>query len=111
LPVVAYSPSRSLFGYDLAHQDQLFAEKLDLLLRLNAAERVTWQGRFRPALRDTPIPPRPVQAQLPIWVGTGGTASSVVRAGALGLPLALANIGLPPAQLAPLVDLLPTHRN
>jgi probable LLM family oxidoreductase len=100
-----FTESFPLFGYDLAHQDQLFAEKLDLLLRLNAAERVTWQGRFRPALHDAPIPPRPVQRQLPIWVGTGGTESSVVRAGALGLPLALANIALPPARLAPMVDL------
>jgi probable LLM family oxidoreductase len=100
-----FTESFPLFGYDLAEQDALFAEKLDLLLRLNAAERVTWQGRFRPALHDAPIPPRPVQARLPIWVGTGGTASSVVRAGTLGLPLALANISLPPAQLAPVVDL------
>jgi probable LLM family oxidoreductase len=100
-----FTESFPLFGYDLAEQDELFAEKLDLLLQLNAAERVTWQGRFRPALHDAPIPPRPVQRQLPIWVGTGGTASSAVRAGTLGLPLALANIGLPPAQLAPLVDL------
>ena len=100
-----FTESFPLFGYDLAEQDELFAEKLDLLLQLNAAERVTWQGRFRPALHDAPIPPRPVQKQLPIWVGTGGTASSVVRAGTLGLPLALANIGLPPAQLAPMVDL------
>src|SRR5712692_5738889 len=100
-----FTESFPLFGYDLADQDQLFAEKLDLLLRLNAAERVTWQGRFRPALHDAPIPPRPVQRQLPIWVGTGGTPGSVVRAGALGLPLALANIGLQPARLAPLVEL------
>jgi probable LLM family oxidoreductase len=100
-----FTESFPLFGYDLAEQDELFAEKLDLLLQLNAAERVTWQGHFRPALHDAPIPPRPVQRQLPIWVGTGGTASSAVRAGTLGLPLALANIGLPPAQLAPLVDL------
>jgi probable LLM family oxidoreductase len=100
-----FTESFPLFGYDLAEQDELFAEKLDLLLQLNSAERVTWQGRFRPALHDAPIPPRPVQKQLPIWVGTGGTASSVVRAGRLGLPLALANIGLPPAQLAPMVDL------
>jgi probable LLM family oxidoreductase len=100
-----FTESFPLFGYDLADQDELFAEKLDLLLQLNAAERVTWQGRFRPALRDAPIPPRPLQAQLPIWVGTGGTKNSVVRAGTLGLPLAFANIGLPPAQLAPLADL------
>jgi probable LLM family oxidoreductase len=100
-----FTESFPLFGYDLADQDELFAEKLDLLLKLNTAERVTWQGRFRPALRDAPIPPRPLQAKLPIWVGTGGTKNSVIRAGTLGLPLAFANIGLPPAQLAPLADL------
>ena len=94
-----------LFGYDLADYDDLFAEKLELLIRLNAAERVTWQGRFRSALKDAPIAPRPAQSRLPIWVGTGGTQSSVVRAGALGLSLALANISLPPAKLAPLADL------
>jgi probable LLM family oxidoreductase len=98
-----FTESFPLFGYDLADQDELFAEKLDLLLRLNAAECVTWQGRFRPALHDAPIPPRPAQGRLPIWVGTGGTPGSVVRAGALGLPLS--NIGLPPAQLAPIVEL------
>ena len=100
-----FTESFPLFGYDQTDQDQLFAEKLDLLLQLNAAERVTWQGRFRPALKDAPIPPRPLQDRLPIWVGTGGTPGSAVRAGALGLPLALANIGLPPAQLAPHVEL------
>ena len=100
-----FTESFPLFGYDLTDQDQLFAEKLDLLLQLNAAERVTWQGRFRSALKDAPIPPRPLQDRLPIWVGTGGTPGSAVRAGALGLPLALANIGLPPAQLAPHVEL------
>ena len=100
-----FTESFPLFGYDLTDQDQLFAEKLDLLLQLNAAERVTWQGRFRSALKDAPIPPRPLQGRLPIWVGTGGTPGSAVRAGALGLPLALANIGLPPAQLAPHVEL------
>jgi probable LLM family oxidoreductase len=100
-----FTESFPLFGYDLADQDELFAEKLDLLLKLNAAERVTWQGRFRPALHDAPIPPRPAQERLPIWVGTGGTRNSVVRAGTLGLPLALANISIPPARLAPLADL------
>jgi probable LLM family oxidoreductase len=100
-----FTESFPLFGYDVADQDELFAEKLDLLLQLNAAERVTWQGRFRPSLHDAPIPPRPVQRRLPIWVGTGGTPNSVARAGMLGLPLALANISLPPARLAPLADL------
>jgi alkanesulfonate monooxygenase SsuD/methylene tetrahydromethanopterin reductase-like flavin-dependent oxidoreductase (luciferase family) len=74
-------------------------------MQLNAAERVTWQGRFRSALKDAPIPPRPAQSRLPIWVGTGGTQSSIVRAGTLGLPLALANISMAPAKLAPLADL------
>src|SRR5262245_42056079 len=100
-----FTESFPLFGYDLKDYDELFAEKLDLLLKLNSAERVTWQGRFRSALNDAPIPPRPAQRRLPIWVGTGGTPGSVARAGALGLPLALANIGLPPAQLAPMVEL------
>ena len=100
-----FTESFPLFGYDVADSDELFAEKIDLLLRLNASERVTWQGRFRPPLHDAPIPPRPVQARLPIWVGTGGTANSVVRAGKLGLPLALANISVPPARFAPLIDL------
>ena len=100
-----FTESFPLFGYDLADYDDLFAEKLELLMQLNAAERVTWQGRFRPPLKDAPISPRPSQSHLPIWVGTGGTQSSVVRAGTLGLPLALANISLPPAKLAPLADL------
>ncbi len=94
-----------LFGYDLADYDDLFAEKLELLLKLSAAEWVSWQGRFRPALRDAPISPRPMQGSLPIWVGTGGTHGSIARAGALGLPLALANISIPPVKLAPEADL------
>ncbi len=100
-----FTESFPLFGHDLADYDALFAEKLELLLKLNAAERVTWQGRFRTALHDAPIVPRPAQRRLPIWVGTGGTQSSIERAGALGLPLALANISVPPAKLAPLADL------
>ena len=100
-----FTESFPLFGYDLADYDDLFAEKLKLLMQLNAAERVTWQGRFRPPLKDAPISPRPAHGRLPIWVGTGGTPNSIVRAGELGLPLALANISMPPAKLAPLADL------
>jgi alkanesulfonate monooxygenase SsuD/methylene tetrahydromethanopterin reductase-like flavin-dependent oxidoreductase (luciferase family) len=100
-----FTESFPLFGYELADSDDLFAEKLDLLLKLNAAARVTWQGRFRAPLNDAPIPPRPVQGRMPIWVGTGGTPNSIVRAGTLGLPLALANISMPPAKLAPMADL------
>jgi probable LLM family oxidoreductase len=100
-----FTESFPLFGYNLADYNELFTEKLDLLLKLNAAERVTWHGRFRPPLHDAPVPPRPAQGALPIWIGTGGTPESVERAGALGLPLALANISIPPAKLAPLADL------
>lgn len=100
-----FTESFPLFGYDLADYDALFEEKLGLLIKLNSAERITWQGRFRPALHDAPIPPRPAQSRLPVWIGTGGTPSSAERAGALGLPLALANISLPPAKLAPRVDI------
>ncbi len=100
-----FTESFPLFGYDLANYDELFQEKLELLMKLNAAERVTWQGRFRPGLDDVPIPPRPAQSRLPIWIGTGGTQSSIERAGELGLPLALANLSMPPAKLAPMVEL------
>jgi probable LLM family oxidoreductase len=100
-----FTESFPLFGYDLANYDELFSEKLELLIKLNTMERVTWQGRFRPSLHEAPIPPRPAQSRLPIWIGTGGTQSSIERAGALGLPLALANISLPPAKLAPMVTL------
>lgn len=100
-----FTESFPLFGYDLADYDALFTEKLDLLLKINAAERVTWHGHFRSALNHAPVPPRPAQRALPIWIGTGGTPASVERAGALGLPLALANISMPPAKLAPLAGL------
>jgi probable LLM family oxidoreductase len=99
-----FTESFPLFGYDLAEQDALFAEKLDLLLQLDKADNITWQGRYRSALNDAQIPPRPVQRPLPVWIGTGGAKGSVERAGRLGLPLALANISLPPAKLAPLMD-------
>lgn len=92
-----------LFGCSLDDYDALFAEKLDLLLELRASDRVTWQGRFRPPLDDAQISPRPVQAPLPIWIGTGGNAENAASAARLGLPLTLANITLPPAGLAPQV--------
>jgi len=100
-----FTESFPLFGFDLADYDELFPEKLELLMMLNASEHVTWQGRFRTPLEAAAISPRPVQSRLPIWVGTGGAPGSVERAGALGLPLALANISVPPAKLAPLAEL------
>ncbi|MFN8421811.1 MAG: LLM class flavin-dependent oxidoreductase [Anaerolineae bacterium] len=101
----AFIESFPLFGYNVADYDQLFPEKLNLLLKLNASERITWQGKFRTPLEDAEIAPRPVQPQLPIWVGVGGTPESAVRAGKLGLPMALAIIGGTAAQFVPLVDL------
>ena len=101
----AFVESFPLFGYDLNDYDQLFPEKLDLLLKLNQSERITWQGRFRSALENADIAPRPAQNQLPIWIGVGGTPQSVVRAATLGLPMMLGIIGGAPAQFAPLMDL------
>ncbi|MEE1611495.1 LLM class flavin-dependent oxidoreductase [Microvirga sp. CF3016] len=101
----SFIESFPLFGYDLADYDSLFAEKLDLLLRIRDAERVTWTGRHRAPLKDQPIYPRPVQEPLPVWIAVGGTPQSVVRAGTLGLPLALGIIGGQPERFAPLVSL------
>jgi probable LLM family oxidoreductase len=101
----SFIESFPLFGYDLGDYDELFAEKLDLLLKLRANERVTWSGRHRPPLRELGVYPRPVQNPLPIWIAVGGTPASVVRAAELGLPLALAIIGGAPEQFAPLIAL------
>lgn len=102
----SFIESFPLFGYDLDDYDMLFAEKLQLLMRLNAGERITWPGgRHTPAIDDRAVYPRPFQEKLPIWVAVGGTPQSVVRAGALDLPLALAIIGGEPARFAPLFDL------
>jgi alkanesulfonate monooxygenase SsuD/methylene tetrahydromethanopterin reductase-like flavin-dependent oxidoreductase (luciferase family) len=101
----SFIESFPLFGYDLDDYDELFAEKLQLLLRLRDDERVTWSGRLRPPLDDAIVTPRPVQDPLPVWVAVGGNPQSVVRAGVLGLPMALAIIGGQPERFAPLVDL------
>jgi probable LLM family oxidoreductase len=94
-----------LFGLNLKDYDELFVEKLDLLLNIRANEFVTWSGKFRPALNNQPIYPRPLQEQLPIWLGVGGTPESFVRAGTLGLPLMVAVIGGETHRFRPLVDL------
>jgi len=101
----SFIESFPLFGYDLDDYDDLFAEKLDLLLKLRENERVTWSGRHRPPLQDLGVYPRPVQNPLPIWIAVGGTPASVIRAAELGLPLALAIIGGAPEQFAPLIKL------
>lgn len=100
----AYTESFPLFGHDLADYDDLFDEKLDLLLEINRHEHVTWAGQHRPHLQDVGIYPRPVQPELPVWVAVGGTPASVQRAGRHGLPLYLAILGQP-ERFAPLADL------
>lgn len=99
----AFTEPFGLFGVDLSQYDEIFAEKLDLLLALR--ERVTWSGRFRPPLADAQIPPRPVRPRLPVWLGVGGSAGSAVRAGTLGLPMVLGLIGGTFASAAPVVAL------
>jgi probable LLM family oxidoreductase len=101
----SFIESFPLFGYNLEDYDQLFTEKLDLLLALRDSERVTWTGEMRAPINDRGVYPRPFQDKLPIWIAVGGTPTSVARAGALGLPLALAIIGGEPARFAPLFDL------
>ncbi|WP_018750188.1 LLM class flavin-dependent oxidoreductase [Paenibacillus sanguinis] len=101
----SFIESFPLFGYDLDDYDELFDEKLDLLLKLCASEKVTWEGKHRPAIRNLGIYPRPVQQPLPVWIGSGGNTESVIRAGLLGLPLVLAIIGGRPVQFAPLVKM------
>jgi probable LLM family oxidoreductase len=101
----SFIESFPLFGYDLEDYDELFSEKLELLLKLRDGERVTWSGEHRAPLKDRGVYPRPIQNPLPIWIAVGGTPESVVRAGTLGLPLALAIIGGTPERFVPLVDL------
>ena len=101
----SFIESFPLFGYDLDDYDELFAEKLELLLQIRESPRVTWSGKYRPALDDAIVWPRPAQDPLPVWVAVGGTPQSVVRAGALGLPLTLAIIGGQPERFVPLVNL------
>ncbi|MGO4690420.1 LLM class flavin-dependent oxidoreductase [Glaciibacter sp. 2TAF33] len=97
--------SYPLFGYDLRDYDRLYEEKLDLLLAINRGERVSWAGSVRSALDDLLVVPRPANGSLPIWVGTGGSAPSSVRAGKLGVPVSYGIIGGQPARFAPLAEL------
>jgi probable LLM family oxidoreductase len=101
----SFTESFPLFGYDLDDYDELYAEKLDLLLALRESAYVTWSGRHRPQLENAGVWPRPVQERLPVWVAVGGSPQSVARAGTLGLPLTIAIIGGQPARFKPLVEL------
>ena len=94
-----------LFGFDLKDYDALFVEKLDLLLKIRDKEFITWSGKFRPAINNQAIYPRPVQDPFPIWLGVGGTPASFARAGTLGLPLMVAIIGGETHRFRPLIDI------
>ena len=101
----SFIESYPLFGHDLNDYDVLFSEKLDLLLKLRASERVTWKGKHRASLNGLAVYPRPVQTPLPVWIAVGGTPQSAVRAGSLGLPMALAIIGGMPERFATFVGM------
>lgn len=100
----SFTESFPLFGHDLSDYNELFEEKLELLLKINTEKRVTWSGNFRPSLSNQEILPRAVKDALDIWIAVGGTPESVLRAGRLGLPIIFAIIGGSPAQFKPLFD-------
>jgi probable LLM family oxidoreductase len=101
----SFIESFPLFGYSLDDYDELFTENLELLLKIRDSEKVNWRGGHRPAINNLGVYPRAVQEQLPVWIASGGSPDSVARAGAMGLPLALAIIGGMPERFAPLVNL------
>ena len=101
----SFTEAFPLFGLDFNDYDDLYAEKLDLLLRVRDENKVTWSGKFRPPLESQTVYPRPLQEKLPVWVGVGGTPASFARAGTLGLPLMVAVIGGETHRFRPLIDL------
>lgn len=101
----SFIESFPLFGFDLKDYDELFSEKLELLVQLNKSPKITWKGKHRPSINNLGVYPRPYQEQLPIWVAVGGTPESVVRAAKLGLPMGLAIIGGMPERFAPIINL------
>ena len=101
----SFTEAFELFGYDLSEYDQLFEEKLELLIKIQNNDYVNWSGNFRPELNNQIIFPRPIQSPLPIWIGVGGTPQSFIRAGKLGLPLMIAVIGGETHRFKPLVDM------
>jgi len=101
----SFIESFPLFGYNLEDYDDLFSEKLELLLNINQQQIVNWKGKFRSPLKQIGVFPRPYQAKLPIWIAVGGTPASVIRAGQLNLPLTIAILGGEPASFAQLTNL------
>ncbi|HXS58088.1 MAG TPA: LLM class flavin-dependent oxidoreductase [Hanamia sp.] len=101
----SFVESFPLFGYDLEDYDELFTEKLELLLKLNKNEKLSWKGKHRPSFNDLGVYPRPYQQSIPVWLAAGGTPASAVRAATLGMPLMLAIIGGMPEQFVPFINL------
>jgi len=101
----SFIESFPLFGYNLEDYDELFIEKLDLLLNINQHEIINWKGTHRASINNLGVYPRPLQQQLPVWIAVGGTPASVVRAGSLNLPLTIAILGGNPAYFTQLTDL------
>ena len=101
----SFIESYPLFGYDLEDYDELFSEKLQMLLRIREETQISWQGRLTQSFENRGVYPRPIQNPLPIWIAVGGTPQSVVRAGTLGLPLAIAIIGGAPERFVHFADL------
>lgn len=100
----SFIESFPLFGYDLKDYEELFEEKLDLLLQLRDQKVVTWKGKFRPEINGLGIYPQPVQNPLPVWRAVGGTPTSAYRSGLAGIPMAIAIIGGMPEQFKPMVQ-------
>jgi alkanesulfonate monooxygenase SsuD/methylene tetrahydromethanopterin reductase-like flavin-dependent oxidoreductase (luciferase family) len=101
----SFIESFPLFGYKLNDYDELFSEKLELLVRLTKSEKITWKGKHTQSITDLGVYPRPQQEVLPVWVAVGGTPESVIRAAEYGLPMTLAIIGGMPARFAPFTQL------
>lgn len=101
----SFIESFPLFGYDLEDYDDLFSEKLELLLQINQHQVINWKGKFRSPLKHIGVYPRPCQQKIPVWIAVGGTPASVVRAGQLNLPLTIAILGGEPARFAQLTNL------
>jgi len=101
----SFIESFPLFGYDLRDYDELFEEKLELLIQLNESEKINWSGKYRSPIKNQGVYPRPYQEKIPIWVAVGGTPQSAIRAAKLGLPMAVAIIGGSPAQFGAFVQL------
>jgi len=101
----SFIESFPLFGFDLDDYDELFTEKLELLLKVNKATKISWKGKHRPSFENLGVYPRPYQSAIPVWIAAGGTPASAVRAATLGLPLTLAIIGGRPEQFVPFINL------